>query len=115
MHPPLYTDALLRIWGTADPPGLRLAGQVDVTNQAALVGHLLAVDKASADVTVDLNEVTFLNFASLHVLVAFAELLEPGRRLIVHTRTGAVAEMLRACGWDRPEVPLTLLEEIPDE
>ncbi|PKV83595.1 STAS domain-containing protein [Streptomyces sp. TLI_146] len=115
MHPPLYTDALLRIWGTADPPGLRLAGQVDVTNQTALVSHLLAMDQAPADVTLDLNEVTFLNFASLHVLVTFAELLEPGRRLIVHTRTGAVAQMLRACGWDRPEVPLTLLEEIPDE
>ncbi|GHB77487.1 hypothetical protein GCM10010331_76580 [Streptomyces xanthochromogenes] len=115
MHPPLYADALLRIWDTADPPGLRLAGQVDLTNQAALVGHLLAVDGAPADVTLDLTEVTFLNFASLHALVAFAESLEPGRRLVVHTRTPAVAQMLRACGWDRPEVPLTLLEEITDD
>ncbi|MFI9228642.1 hypothetical protein [Streptomyces rimosus] len=85
MRPPVYADALLRIWHTADPPGLRVAGQVDLTNQVALMGHLLTLDAAPAVLTVDLREVTFLNFPSLHALVSFAHLLEPGRRLILHT------------------------------
>ncbi|MYY86886.1 MULTISPECIES: STAS domain-containing protein [unclassified Streptomyces] len=115
MRLPAYNDALLRIWHTTDPPGLRLAGQVDLTNQAALMGHLLTVNGAPADISIDLREVTFLNFASLHALVSFAELLDPGRRLIVHTRTPVIADMLLACGWARPELPLTLLEEVCDE
>lgn len=79
------------------------------------MAHLFAVDGKPADVTVDLREVTFVNFLSLHALVSFSELLEPGRRLIVHTRSPAIAQVLAACGWDRPELPLTLLEEITDE
>ncbi|WP_030607430.1 STAS domain-containing protein [Streptomyces sclerotialus] len=108
---PLYADALLRIWPTTDPPGLRLKGQVDMTNQTALLGHLLALDGESPHITVDLSEVTFFSFPALHALVTYAELLEPDRRLILHTRTSDVAQMLTACGWDRPEIPLTLLEE----
>ncbi|MFE0103317.1 STAS domain-containing protein [Streptomyces sp. NPDC059009] len=115
MRRPSYSDALLRIWHTVDPPGLRLCGQVDLTNQTVLMSHLLAVDGTPADLTVDLREVTFFNFSSLHALVSFATLLEPGRRLILHTRTPVIAAMLLACGWDRPELPLTLLEEVPDE
>ncbi|GGZ20988.1 STAS domain-containing protein [Streptomyces poonensis] len=113
--PPLYTDALLRIWHTADPPGLRLAGQVDMTNQSALMHHLLAVDAPPDDITLDLTEVTFFSFASLHALAAFAQALGPVQRLILHTRTPVIADMLLACGWNRPELPLTLLEEIPDD
>ncbi|WP_030020192.1 STAS domain-containing protein [Streptomyces monomycini] len=115
MRLPTYADALLRIWHTDDPPGLRLSGQIDLTNQTALMGHLLALNGAPADVTVDLREVTFLNFAALHALVSYAELLGPGRRLVLHTRTSVVGQMLLACGWDRPELRLTLLEETSDE
>lgn len=116
MHPPpAYADAQLRVWYTTDPPGLRLAGQVDLTNQTALSSRLLSLDGAPTGITVDLREVTFLSFASLHSLVFYAQLLETGRRLTLHTRSPAVAEMLRVCGWDRPELPLTLLEEIPDD
>ncbi|MGW7090455.1 STAS domain-containing protein [Streptomyces sp. NPDC054871] len=113
-----YADARLRIWRTHSPPGLRLAGEVDLTNQAAFMGHLLTVNGPPtdpADVTVDLTRVTFLNFASLHALAAFASMLEPGRRLVLHTKSPVVFEIIAACGWDRPELPLTVLEEISDE
>ncbi|GAA2086345.1 hypothetical protein GCM10009801_48730 [Streptomyces albiaxialis] len=140
--PALYADALLQVWRSDDARGLRLVGQVDLTNQAAVLGHLLdlldrqkadrscsdapaadltadpAVDLTAdpaVDLTVDLTEVTFLSFAALHTLVAFAEVLDPGRRLVLLARDLAIAEMLAACGWDRPEVPLTLLEETPDD
>ena len=63
----------------------------------------------------DLAEVAFVNFAALNALVCFAELLEPGRRLIVRTNSPIVGQVLRSCGWDRPGVPLTLLEEICDD
>lgn len=112
---PLYADALLRIWHTTDPPGLRLTGQVDMTNQSAFLIHLLALDGEPRHITVDLDEVTFCSFPTLHALVTYAELLDPGRRLILRTRTPAIAQMLSACGWDRPEIPLTLLEEDCDE
>ncbi|MGW7066738.1 STAS domain-containing protein [Streptomyces sp. NPDC054855] len=110
-----YADTRLRIWRTDSPPGLRLAGEVDLTNQAAFVGHLLSVNGTPADVTVDLTRVTFLNFASLHALAAFASMLEPGRRLVLHTKSPVVVEIIEACGWDRPELPLTVLEEVSDE
>lgn len=116
MDPPVHADALLRIWRTTSPPGLRLSGQVDLTNETAFLGHLLAFDRRPENITVDLGEVTFFSFASLHALVVYAELLTPGRRLIVRTRTPTLAHMLSACGWDqRPAVSLTLLEEDCDE
>ncbi|WP_329123686.1 STAS domain-containing protein [Streptomyces sp. NBC_01465] len=120
--PAYYADSQLKIWCTTDPPGVRLAGQVDLTNQAALAALLLASDShpgpapaPAPDLTVDLSEVTFLNFSALHVLVTYASMMDRGRRLVLCTRKPVVAEMLGACGWDRIELPLTLLELIPDD
>ncbi|MEU6115429.1 STAS domain-containing protein [Streptomyces sp. NPDC047117] len=115
MRPPAYADKQLRIWRTASPPGLRLSGQVDLTNQHAFLTHLLALDGAPDRVTIDLCRVTFFSFASLYALVSYAELLAPGRRLILCTRTPIIGQMLAACGWTRPELPLTLLEEDCDD
>nr|WP_276617571.1 STAS domain-containing protein [Streptomyces coryli] len=92
-----------------------MVGQVDITNQVAFMGQLLALDGAPTHLTVDLREVSFVSFAALHVLVTFAVLLDPDRRLVVHTKSPAPAQMLRVCGWDRPAVPITLLEEIDDD
>lgn len=113
---PVYEDTLLRIWHTHDPPGLRLSGEVDRTNQAAMAAHLLGVDGTARQVTVDLREVAFLNFAGLHTLAAYADSLETGRVLVLRTSSAVIDSMLTACGWNRDNgLPLRLLQEIPDD
>ena len=113
---PVYEDALLRIRNTRDPPGLRLSGEVDRTNQAAVAAHLLAVDSTARRITVDLREVAFLNFAGLHTLAAYAASLGPGQVLVLRTSSAVIDTMLTACGWNRDNgLPLRLLQEIPDD
>jgi anti-anti-sigma regulatory factor len=111
----LYEDALLRIWGTADPYGLALSGEVDASNQAALARCLLGLDGVRGDHTVDLTGVRFLSFPALHLLVSYAHALVPERRLLLLTREPVVGRMLTACGWDElPGLYLTVLEENSD-
>ncbi|MEU7598784.1 hypothetical protein AB0B79_38100 [Streptomyces sp. NPDC039022] len=80
--------------GTPTTHRLRLSGQINLPHQTALMGHLLAVNGAPADVTLDLRKATFMNFAALHALVSYTEMLGPGRRLALHTRTPVVGQML---------------------
>jgi anti-anti-sigma regulatory factor len=96
---PLHTDPILQITSTRDPWGLKLTGQVDLTNETALADHLYALDRADEDHTVDLRRVTFLSFTALRLLVCFAETLLAGRRLVLLTCGPQVRELLVACGW----------------
>ncbi|MFH8350069.1 hypothetical protein [Streptomyces sp. NPDC018045] len=80
--------------GTPTTHRLRLSDQIGLTHQTALMGHPLAVNGAPADVTVDLREMTFMNFTTPHALVSYTEVLGPGRRLVLHSRTPVVGQML---------------------
>ncbi|MEV0601973.1 STAS domain-containing protein [Streptomyces sp. NPDC050315] len=111
----LYADELLEIRPTVAPYGLALSGDVDASNQAALARCLLSLNGTGADLTVDLHEVRFISFPALHVLVAFAHALEPGRRLVLRTGAPMVGRMLTACGWDElPGLHMTVMEEDSD-
>lgn len=64
----------LRIARTRNPRGVRLSGEVDLSNRIALttlVEHLF--DDGGPEVTVDLTDLTFADTASVRILVAAAD------------------------------------------
>jgi anti-anti-sigma factor len=75
--------ASLRILRTRDPWGLRLSGEVDLSNRLALrtvIGHLF--DDGRPEVTIDVTRLTFADTAAARLLVTAAA-AGPGRIRLV--------------------------------
>jgi anti-anti-sigma factor len=90
---PFDPDSALRARRTRDPYGLRLYGEVDLSNRAALaavVDHVTGLAPPGADVTVDLSGLRFADAAAARLLVRAAA-TGPGR---LHV-TGCSPAMLR--------------------
>jgi anti-anti-sigma factor len=87
----------LRVQRTREPSGLRLTGEVDLSNRLALkvvVGHLF--DDGPAEVTVDVGGLTFADTAAVRLLVAAAA-AGPGRMRL----TGCSPALLRLLDFHR--------------
>ena len=97
---PLHTDGPLQIRAVAEPHGLQLPGQVDLTNQADLPQRRYDLDHTEADETVHLRSVAFLSFTALRLLVCFAQTLLSGRHPILLTPGPQVRALPAACGWE---------------
>jgi len=63
----------LTITPTEDPPGLRLAGEVDMATVAQLKGALAEALTPGIPLTIDMSEVRFIDSTGLHVLVSAAQ------------------------------------------
>ena len=95
-----YADGLVRITRTAAPRGLRLTGEVDLSNHEAL-GRVLAARAATGegDVHVDVSALTFVDVQGLRTLVRAAAGLRGGRRLVLDRPRPAMRRILRITGW----------------
>ncbi|MEO8898739.1 MAG: STAS domain-containing protein [Candidatus Dormibacter sp.] len=86
---------------TADPGGLRVSGNVDVSNSMVLAAAVSAAAAAMTDVTVDFSGILFCDLSGLRALVQAAAQLDGGRRIRV---VGLPDHLVRAtllAGWAR--------------
>ncbi len=78
---------------TADPCGLRLGGNIDVSNSMVLAAALSAAAASMTEVTVDFRGVLFCDLSGLRALVQAAAQIDGGRRIRV---VGLPEHLLRA-------------------
>jgi len=94
---------LLRSVRTDNARGLRLIGEIDVSNGPALRGLLARERKATAgDVTLDLSGLRFIDSSGIRVLLGAARELESeGRRLVVRDVPRGVRRIFDLLGVER--------------
>ncbi|MCG5212576.1 STAS domain-containing protein [Streptosporangium sp. KLBMP 9127] len=96
-----FDGALLRIRVTAEPPGLRVEGEVDLNNLAAFTESLTeAVKRMPGDVHLDLAELSFIDLAGLRVIADTATALCDGRNLVLAPVAPHVHHLIKMIGWD---------------
>lgn len=78
---------------TAEPCGLRLGGNIDVSNSMVLAAALSAAAASMAEVTVDFRGVLFCDLSGLRAVVQVAAQIDGGRRIRV---VGLPEHLLRA-------------------
>ncbi|MGH3329417.1 MAG: MEDS domain-containing protein [Streptomycetales bacterium] len=96
-HPLTPGEAPLRFVATADPPGLVLTGEVDLSNRDALAAILKALALVDGEVTIDATGLTFADVRAAHLL-AGAAAGRTGRTVIVGS--ACLARLLHILGDD---------------
>jgi anti-anti-sigma factor len=95
----VYRDEILAIGHPDGDGGLRLSGQVDLSNRSALRTALAhAARGGTDDIVVDLSETSFLDVGGLRLLVETAE-LHPERRVVLLSPATVIQQMLHLGGW----------------
>lgn len=111
-HPPeLGTpgspDELLTVLPLVEPPGLRLVGEIDISNRARLRRILHTWRSEPGDVHLELGALRFIDVGGVTVIVHAAERLEPGRRLILDHAPLSVRRIVHMF-WRNPSDQLRL-------
>lgn len=96
---PIYSDTILQIVPTMDPPGIALVGDVEASNVPAVARALAALPPASGDVHLDLSGLLFCDLGGLQAIVRAAQALEPGRRLVLHGVPRQLERALEIVEW----------------
>jgi anti-anti-sigma factor len=84
---------------TADPCGLRLGGNIDVSNSMVLAAALSAAAASMTEVTVDFRGVLFCDLSGLRALVQAAAQIDGGRRIRVVGLPDHLLRATRLAGW----------------
>jgi anti-anti-sigma regulatory factor len=95
----VYSDDLLRIDRTVEPPGLSLSGEVDASNVHALTQSLALAAVPRGDYHLDLSGLSFCDLGGFRAIVRTARNLGPGRRLIVKGMPMQLWRAFRIVGW----------------
>jgi ABC-type transporter Mla MlaB component len=77
-----------------DPPGLRLAGEVDVSSWSALEGALRSLPAGAGDLHLELAQLSFIDAHGATTLVRAAERLGTGRSLVLHNPPSVLRRLL---------------------
>ncbi len=99
-----FANGLLRITLTRRPPGVRLEGEIDMTNAPAVRRALAAVIESHpdlADLHVDLERLEFIDVEGLRLLVDTARKLAGGRRLVLRATPPYLSTMLSLANWEQ--------------
>jgi anti-anti-sigma factor len=86
---------------TADPGGLRVSGNVDVSNSTVLEAAVAAAAASMAEVTVDFSGILFCDLSGLRALVQAAAQLDGGRVIRVVGMPDHLHRATRLAGWAR--------------
>jgi len=106
----LYQDKQLVITQSSRPVGVRLIGEVDSANVEAVTGVLNKTLTAhqDADVHVDLAGLEFSDVSGIRALVAAAERVDGGRRLILYGLPPLMTKVMDVVGWtDLPALTIS--------
>ena len=93
IHPIAPGQALLRFANLCPQPGLRLSGDVDITNRRAFASVLAQLEAVAAEVVIDATGLDFIDAGSAQLLAVTA-LARTDHRTVVVCR-GTVARVLR--------------------
>ncbi|MEU7854839.1 MEDS domain-containing protein [Nonomuraea sp. NPDC049141] len=93
IHPIAPGQALLRFANLCPQPGLRLSGDVDITNRQAFASVLAQLEAVAAEVVIDATALDFIDAGSAQLLAVTA-LARTDHRTVVVCR-GTVARVLR--------------------
>jgi anti-anti-sigma regulatory factor len=96
---PIYSDTILQILPTVDPPGLALVGDIEASNVQAVERALVGLPSGAGDVHLDLSGLLFCDLAGLQAIVRAAQALEPGRRLVLHGVPRQLERALEIVDW----------------
>jgi anti-anti-sigma factor len=97
---PLFGDALLTVTPVDDPAGLRVVGDIDLSNAAAWQAALAAAADRADEMRLDLADVGFIDVQGVRALVRTAAGMADGQRLVVDSAPPELLRMLRLSGWD---------------
>jgi anti-anti-sigma regulatory factor len=93
VHPIAPEQALLRFANTASPPGLRVWGDIDLTNRQAFASVLSRLEKEQERVVIDASHLDFIDAGSAQLLTVTAVSRPRGSTVIVCGES--VARVLR--------------------
>jgi anti-anti-sigma factor len=95
-----FEVSTLSIVPLTDRSGLRLAGEVDLSNRAALEAALDMIIRTGTDVHLDVKELAFIDVGAASLLVRKSTALGPGKRLVLHSPSPALQRMISLL-WGR--------------
>jgi anti-anti-sigma regulatory factor len=98
---PEFSDDVLTIVRTFDPPGLRVEGELDSARHAVFDEKLRQVVPGRRAVHLDLSRLTFIDLGGLHLLTRYAAGPGRGRRLVLDHLPPDVETVIDMVGWHR--------------
>jgi anti-anti-sigma regulatory factor len=98
---PEFSDEVLTIVRTFDPPGLRVEGELDSARHAVFDEKLRQVVPGRHAVHLDLSRLTFIDLGGLHLLTRYAAGPGRGRRLVLDHLPPDVETVIDMVGWHR--------------
>ena len=103
----VYSDAHLVVMRTARPGGIMVAGEIDISNTAAVAASLRDEFDGGTDPHLDLSRVSFVDVSGIRALVGLALQMAPNQRLLVHGLAAELETVLKVTGWaDLPGLEL---------
>ena len=105
----IYADKQLIVLRTSIPPGIRFAGEIDASNSHSVGTSIAAGTGPERDVHVDVSSLLFCDVSGIRELVAAAERLDAGRRLLLHGMPSRLETVIRVVGWN--ELPTLVVCE----
>ncbi len=93
VHPISPQQALLRFANTCSPPGLRVWGDIDLTNRQAFASVLSPLEKEPGEVVIDASQLGFIDAGSARLLTVMAMARPEGSTVVVCRE--AMARVLR--------------------
>jgi anti-anti-sigma factor len=96
---PVYADSHLVVTRTHDPYGLRLAGEIDVSNSDVVAESMRLTMGESEHPHLDLSGLSFSDVSGIRALVELAQSLGDGRRLLLHGLPRQLRTIMQVTGW----------------
>ncbi|HET9781060.1 MAG TPA: STAS domain-containing protein [Candidatus Dormibacteraeota bacterium] len=96
---PVYADSHLVVTRTERPPGLRFAGEIDISNSDAVAQSIrIALSDVSRS-HLDVSGLSFIDVSGIRAFVDAAHDLGEGRQLFLHGLAHQLETVMRVTGW----------------
>lgn len=110
-HGPIYADSHLVVTLTKQPPGLRFAGEIDISNSDAVSQSIRIALGDTTRSHLDLTGLSFIDVSGIRAFVDAAQELGEGRQLLLHGLARQLETVMRVTGWtDLPALVLCRCE-----
>lgn len=96
---PVYADSQLVVMRTSMPPGLRFAGEIDVSNSDAVAQSIRIALGDTSRSHVDVSGLSFMDVSGIRAFVDAAHALGDGRQLLLHGLAHQLETVMRVTGW----------------
>lgn len=105
---PSRAGDLLTIVPLDEIPGVKLIGEVDISNRQQLTEALEFYLHQADDIYLELGELSFIDVGGVSVLVNIAERLSPTRRLVLQHPPRVLLRIVELA-WSEP-TPLSMVD-----